>query len=133
MTLHAHLYIELLVMVNWFERLFVVLCTVCRHGLSRTDYHIQYDPQLSFRKFVRERRGRTARQTAADLSSAYASVRGWSIQCHVQRKNYSSAVDSKWLLLMLLLAYKSSFLKMLIFIQVFILNQATDNVSLNLH
>jgi len=110
-----------------------VLCTVCRHGLSRTDYHIQYDPQLSFRKFVRERRGRTARQTAADLSSAYASVRGWSIQCHVQRKNYSSAVDSKWLLLMLLLAYKSSFLKMLIFIQVFILNQATDNVSLNLH
>ena len=52
---------------------------VCRHGLSRTDYHIQYDPQLSFRKFVRERRGRTARQAAAaaaDLSAANMSVKG---------------------------------------------------------
>ena len=54
---------------------------MCRHGLSRTDYHIQYDPQLNFRKFVRERRGRTARQAAADPSSASVSVRGLFIQC----------------------------------------------------
>jgi len=49
---------------------------VCSHGLSRTDYHIQYDPQLSFRKFVRERRGRAGRNAAAELSAAIASVRG---------------------------------------------------------
>lgn len=49
---------------------------MCSHGLSRTDYHIQYDPQLSFRKFVRERRGRAGRNAAAELSAAIASVRG---------------------------------------------------------
>ena len=56
-------------------------CRLCRHGLSRTDYHIQYDPQLSFRKFVRERRGRTTRNTAADLTATNLSVRGSSRCC----------------------------------------------------
>jgi len=54
----------------------VFFCALFSHGLSRTDYHIQYDPQLNFRKFVRERRGRTGRSTAADLSATNLSFRG---------------------------------------------------------
>ena len=71
-----------------------------RHGLSRTDYHIQYDPQLSFRKFVRERRGRTARQAAADLSATNISVTGLLLHLPsvVQCKNHSSVALFKVIL-----------------------------------
>ena len=82
---------------------FTAFFAVCRHGLSRTDYHIQYDPQLSFRKFVRERRGRTARNATADLSASNLAAKGlllFNALC--------SVVKIRLLLLLLLLLSSSS-------------------------